>query len=105
MVEKLVSTAAASDNGKIAFKYSVCKIYNGDLVFLVSDYSVIFKKPLEAGHHFISLGYRILIGLKVVLICKLEDVCHVSCAAVHDIVGKIKIFCLFCKTVQSDDRL
>ena len=91
MVEQLMGAAAASDNGEIALKDFVRKVYNSRLVLFNAGNSVIFKQTFKARNHFVRLGNGVLIRIQLVFIGKLKNIFTVCTAALYYIRRKIEI--------------
>ena len=104
MVKQLMSAAAASDDGEIALKNFVRKIYNSRFVLFNTRNSVILKQTLKARNHFVRLGNGILIRIQFIFIGKLKNIFAVRSAALYYIRRKIEIFFFPCYGIQSDNR-
>ena len=94
----------APDNGKITFENSVCKIDDGCFVFFVAGMAIKLQKTLKARGHFVRLGNRILVRIKIVLISKVEDIDNIRSACFNNVFGEVKISFFAGYAVKADDR-
>ena len=74
MVKQLVRDSRGSDNREVARDNSLCKVYNGCLIFLDTGHLIELGKSLEAGHQLIRLVCSVLERIKLVLISHFKDV-------------------------------
>ena len=105
MVKKLVSAATASDNCKVSFEHRIGIIDKGGPVSFFPCYSVELKKSLKARCELVCLRNRILIRLKLIRICKLENVRNLAAALADYILGKVEIFLFSREGIEADYRL